>query len=201
MSDFPSIIQLKVTLLEIEPPIWRRLLVPQSTTLGDLHHILQAAFGWLDYHLHEFQIGGLRFGDPDVDDNGFDEDPRVMPETEVRLADFARGAPGFVYVYDFGDNWRHQVEFEERAVPSPGRKYPACIGGERSRPPEDVGGVRGYREFLEIFHDQSHPEHRAYRTWAGRTFGPEVFDLEKTDRAVRSAVRTARRRQAAGGYG
>jgi hypothetical protein len=141
-------------------------------------------------------IGGLRFGDPDLMEDSFVDDPRILPAEDVRLGDFGRGAEPFLYVYDFGDNWRHQVEIEGRALPEAGRKYPACIAGERSRPPEDVGGVTGYREFLEAFHDRTHPDHRSLRHWAGRSFGPEAFDLEKTDRAVRSAVRAARRRQA-----
>ena len=196
MPDVQTILQLRVTLLEIEPAIWRRLLVPQSTTLTDLHHIIQAGFGWTDSHLHEFVIGGLRFGDPDLMEDAFEDDPRILSAADVRLRDFGRGAEPFLYVYDFGDNWRHQVEIEERSLPEDGRKYPACIAGERSGPPEDVGGVTGYGEFLEAFHDKAHPDHRSLRQWAGRSFGPEVFDLEKADRAVRSAVRAARRRQA-----
>jgi len=199
MSEIPTIVQLRITLIGIAPPIWRELLVPQSTTLADLHHIIQAAFGWLDYHLHEFEIGGLRFGDPNLVEDALEGDSSILPEADVRLCDFVRGALPFVYVYDFGDNWRHAVEIEGRALPDPGRKYPACVGGERSRPPEDVGGVTGYAEFLEIFHDGAHPEHRSHRQWAGRAFAPEAFHLDKTDRAVRSAIRAARRRQAASG--
>ena len=194
MPEAPTIVQLRVTLLEIEPAIWRRLLVPQSTTLADLHHVIQAGFGWTESHLHEFLIGGLRFGDPNLMEHAFEDDPRILPAEDVRLGDFGRGAEPFLYVYDFGDNWRHQVEIEGRLLPETGRKYPACIAGERSRPPEDVGGVIGYREFLEAFHDRAHPDHRSHRHWAGRSFAPEAFDLEKADRAVRSAIRAARRR-------
>jgi len=128
MSEIPTIVQLRITLLGIAPPIWRKLLVPQSMTLADLHHIIQAAFGWLDYHLHEFEIGGLRFGDPDLMEDALEGDSSILPETDVRLCDFVRGAQPFVYVYDFGDNWRHAVEIEGRALPAPGRKYPACVG-------------------------------------------------------------------------
>jgi hypothetical protein len=147
----PTILQLRVTLLEIEPAIWRRLLVPQTTTLADLHHVIQAGFGWTDSHLHEFVIGGLRFGDPDLMEPAFEDDTRILPAEDVRLGDFGRGAEPFLYVYDFGDNWRHQVEIEGRALPEAGRKYPACIAGERSRPPEDVGGVNGY--LARIIHE------------------------------------------------
>lgn len=96
-------------------------------------------------------------------------------------------------MYDFGDNWRHQVELETRMPPDPARKYPACIAGARACPPEDVGGTSGYAEFLEAWADPDHQEHRYMRRWAGPSFKPERFDLAKTDQAVRSAVRKARK--------
>lgn len=195
MLDDPTIAQMKITIIGIEPPVWRRLLVPRKTTLADLHHIIQAAFGWLDYHLHEFVVGGLRFGDAELlNEDSFDESQHALPAEQVRLFEFGYSSPPFIYHYDFGDDWQHLIEIEEQVLPDPGRKYPACIGGERSRPPEDVGGVHGYAAFLAAFNDRRHPEYADMRRWAGRGFDPEKFDLAKTDRAVRSAVRSARRR-------
>lgn len=195
MFETPTIAQIKVTIVGIEPAVWRRLLVPRKTTLADLHHMIQAAFGWLDYHLHQFEIGGLRFGDPYMlNEDAFDDDAHALDESDVRLFDFAYDAPPFMYIYDFGDNWRHQVEIETLLTPEADRKYPACIDGARSRPPEDVGGTHGHERFLEIIGDRSHPEYADMRRWAGRGFDREKLDLAKTDRAVRSAVRSARRR-------
>jgi len=109
----PTAVQIRVTLQEIEPPIWRRLIVPRTFHLGELHQVIQAAFGWWDYHLHEFQIGGLSFSDPDLVQPEFEGDPHVYDEREVQLLDFSRGEDiNFVYVYDFGDDWHHLVEFE-----------------------------------------------------------------------------------------
>jgi Plasmid pRiA4b ORF-3-like protein len=197
MFETPTIAQLRITFLDIDPPIWRRLLVPRKTTLGELHHMIQAAFGWLDYHLHQFEIGGLRFGDPDLlNEEAFQDDAHVLPEGDVRLFDFLHGAPPFTYLYDFGDDWHHRIEIETLLLPEPDRKYPACIDGARSRPPEDVGGAQGYANFLAIISDPSHPEYAETRHWAGRAFHPEKFDLAKTDKAVRSAVRAAKRRTA-----
>jgi len=197
MFETPTIAQLKITVQEIDPPIWRRLLVPRKTTLGELHHMIQAAFGWLDYHLHRFEIGGLRFGDPEMlNADAFEDDTQALPEDEVRLFDFLPGAPPFIYLYDFGDDWHHRVEIETPLLAEPDRKDHACIDGARSRPPEDVGGVHSYSEFLEVFHDPPDPEHADMRRWAGRAFHPEKFDLTKTDRAVRAAVRAAKRRAA-----
>ncbi len=111
----PNAVQLRVALTEIEPPIWRRLVVPWTFHLGQLHLVLQAAFGWWNSHLHEFRIGGLFYGDPEqVGVPEFEGDLRHFDETEVRLLDFDRGERvSFTYVYDFGDNWAHTVTVEE----------------------------------------------------------------------------------------
>ena len=201
MFGAPPIAQLKIIIQGIDPPIWRRMLVPRETVLGDLHHMIQAAFGWWDYHLHEYEVGGLRYGDPFLlDSEGFADDPRVFDESDVRLYDFLRDAPPFRYRYDFGDDWHHGVEIEDLLAREVERKYPACVDGARSRPPEDVGGVRGYAEFLRVFHDPQDPEHKAMRRWAGRGFHPEKFNLVKTNKDVRLAVRRAQRRLRDHGY-
>ena len=132
--------------------IWRRHVVPLRTTLAELHHILQAAMGWTDSHLHEFAIGGLRYGDINLLNAELSEDDALAFDAfEVRLRDFSR-APGtaFTYVYDFGDNWRHTVTLEKLVAVKPAPKTATCIGGERSCPPEDVGGPDGYFEFLRV---------------------------------------------------
>ena len=190
------IFQSKVTILDIDPPIWRSLLLPPAANLAELHHVVQAAFGWLDCHLHEFIIGGLAYGAPEMAREAVTEDDaRMFEATGVRLRDFdLYHVPGvrFLYHYDFGDSWLHLVEFEQLVDRDPSLNYPTCIGGARHRPPEDVGGTAGYGEFLEAWHDPAHAEHRAMRKWAGRRFQPEKFDLEATDKAVKAAYRKAR---------
>ena len=104
-----AIVQAKVTLEDIAPPIWRQLLLPPTLNLAELHHVIQAAFGWLDSHLHQFVIGGLCYGAPELleQDMAFEEDPQVFEATLVRLCDFdwSYAQPiRFLYVYDFGDN-------------------------------------------------------------------------------------------------
>jgi hypothetical protein len=93
---------------------WRRLVVPSTRHLGELQLTIQAAFNWRNCHLHEFHFGELRYGDPEVaDDGGFDDDPGFFDESEVRLCDFGREHPApFTYLYDFGGDWRHIVEIE-----------------------------------------------------------------------------------------
>jgi len=187
-------VELRVALADIEPAIWRRLVVPRTFHLGQLHRVIQAAFGWWDYHLHEFRVGGLSYGDAESGAPEFERDPRRFDETEVRLLDFGRGdGVGFVYRYDFGDHWDHTVELERLLVLDPAPRVATCSDGARARPPEDVGGVDGYAGFLAILADPQHPEYRDTKRWVGGHFDPEWFDLALTDRDVRQALRANRR--------
>ena len=176
----PNAVQVRVSIDRIEPQIWRRLIVPSGFNLRELHLVLQAAFGRTNAHLHEFEIGGLRFGHADIAnaENG-PEDARALDEMEVRLRDFTRH-PGttFRYVYDMGDNWEHTVCLEKHVALDPAPKVARCVEGARARPPEDVGGPSGYQNFLEAVLNPAHREHRALLRWAGGHFDPEWFDLE-----------------------
>lgn len=196
----PNAVQIKVTLDDIEPPIWRRLLVPLTTTLSELHHILQAAMGWTDSHLHQFEIGGLRYGDLEMlNQDRFEGDAQAFDASEVRLRDFQfwyDDGPSFVYVYDFGDDWRHTVQLEKLLALKPAPKSATCIEGVRSCPPEDVGGPPGYFEFLRVLlspEPEEIEEQRQLKRWSGGKFDPERFDLAKADKAVRGALRKRQR--------
>ena len=190
----PNAVQLHVALDDITPQIWRRLMVPLDTTLAQLHHILQAAMGWTDSHLHEFDIGGLRYGDIDLlNEDRFEDDAQAFDASQVRLNDFSR-QPGtaFTYVYDFGDNWRHRVTLEELEAVTPAPKTATCIAGARCCPPEDVGSTSGYEEFLRVLltpEPEELDEQRQMKRWSGGRFDPERFDVAKTDKKVRAALR------------
>ncbi len=192
----PNALQIRITLAEIEPALWRRIVVPIGWRLDQLHLGIQAAFTWWNYHLHEFRIGGLRYGDVETDACGSDDDPRLFDEREVRLRDFTLGQdPRFGYVYDFGDHWVHLVEIEKPLALATTPKPASCIDGARARPPEDVGGVSGYERFLEIMADPLDPEHADTRRWCGGHFDPEWFDLALVDRDMTNALKTNVRRR------
>ena len=185
------IIQATVTIQEIDPPIWRSLLLPMNLNLAELHHVLQAAFGWDDAHLHEFIIGGLAYGAPELAREGFEDERRMFEATEVRLRDFDLyhvPHPAFLYHYDFGDSWMHLVRFEKLVPNEIAARCPACTAGARHRPPEDVGGPHGYADFLQAWSDPAHDEHKAMRRWAGRAFHPEKCNQDATHRAVQAAA-------------
>ncbi len=172
------IYQLKVTLLGLRPPIWRRILVPGNVSLARLHDILQIAMGWTDSHLHAFVADGRSLGEPD---------PQLELENERnwRLNQLLKQPKDkMVYVYDFGDNWEHQVLLEKILEPEPGARYPLLVTGKRATPPEDVGGVLGYAEFLDAIADPKHPEHEEYLDWVGDGFDAEAFDVEEANRAL-----------------
>ncbi len=171
--------QLKVTLKHFRPPIWRRILVTGDTTLDGLHQILQAAMGWTDSHLHQFKVRGKFYGVPNDDYLDWLE---MLDEEKFNLNEIVKGERGkFVYKYDFGDSWEHDVVVEKILPPEPGMHYPICIKGRRACPPEDVGGVWGYAEFLDALRDPEHPEHEGYWEWVGGEFDPEYFDLDEVN--------------------
>jgi len=193
----PNAIQIRVEIDEIQPPIWRSLVLPLTWDLWQLHLGIQAAFNWWNYHLHEFGIGGLRFGDPeDLEDGAFEDSPRAFDEREVLLRDFNRGSGmSFSYVYDLGDNWRHTITMEKLLALDVAPKAGACVAGARARPPEDVVGVYGYERFLGIMADPDDEEHLATKRWCGGHFDPEWFDLAQADKDVRNALRPNVRRR------
>jgi hypothetical protein len=195
-SAAPAIYQVKISLSEIAPAIWRRLLVPADTSLARFHQIIQAAFGWLNYHLHQYIVDEKYFGDPNPE--FADELPPMTDERDAMLRDIV-DAKSIVYEYDFGDSWRHVIEIENVAVvPEAGVTYPVCAGGARSRPPEDCGGTSGYEELLEVLADTKHEEHARMKTWVGKKFDPESFDLAAVNRALRKIGSGSGRRRAGG---
>jgi hypothetical protein len=185
-----NILQFRVWLEDIEPRIWRRIQVPDSLTLKQLHQVIQIVMGWQDSHLHEFSLGGQRYGEPNPED-----EESVIDERSVRLRDLPLSIGGSIaYAYDLGDDWRHQVVLEKTVPADPDAIYPACIAGERGAPPEDVGGAGGYAEFLEAIANPDHEDHDAMLEWAGGQFDPEVFSVAEVNKRLPRAQRRAKRR-------
>lgn len=173
-----EIYQIKVTLLGSRPPIWRRLLVPAELTLARLHDVLQSAMGWENSHLHEFRIGGRRFGVPDPDVRLMGGTGSIN-ELKVRLSDvLGKAGAKAEYTYDFGDSWEHSILVEKQRPSEPGLDYPICTDGKRHAPPEDCGGLGGYYNLLEAIHDPKHPEHGELLEWIGGDFDSEAFSVE-----------------------
>jgi hypothetical protein len=173
--------QFKVSLKDIEPTIWRRIVVPASYNFWDLHVAIQDSMGWLDYHLHLFRIEDPetteidRIGIPD--DEPIDDGMECLPGWELPIAAyFVELGDMAEYEYDFGDGWEHEIVLEGVLLKEPKTKYPKCIDGARACPPEDCGGAHGYNEMLKIVHDKHHGEYKSMMEWLGGKYDPKGFD-------------------------
>jgi len=103
----------------------------------------------------------------------------------VKLKDVvSREKAKFIYEYDFGDGWEHELLVEKILPPTAGQRYPICLKGKRACPPEDVGGIWGYADFLEAIQDPNNPDHEDLLEWIGGSFDPEAFDLEEINRRL-----------------
>lgn len=181
-----EIYEIKITILDVQKPIWRKLLIPSGITFYRLHKIIQGAFGWFDYHLFEFEFPDMLIKIPEP------ESPSNKPELnakKVYIDPFLEKYNSFIYVYDFGDYWQHKIELEQFHNIYDLGEYPKCIAGEGHRPPEDVGGTMGYREFLNIIQDPNHPEYDEMLQWAekdtnGRKFDPDYFYVHEVNRRL-----------------
>jgi hypothetical protein len=181
-----TVYRLYIFLLDIAPPIWRRVELSSETSLAQLHKVLQAAMGWQDYHLHEFEIGGQRYGVPDED---FDQPGEVVKDRTVKLSRaLPRRGASLLYSYDFGDNWAHSVVLEDIVPIEPDPKYPRIIDGARACPPEDSGGSSGYADLVEILAKPRHEEHRQMREWVGKTFDPEKFSAKAANLLLKQTL-------------
>ena len=166
---------LKIQLLGIRPPIWRRFVVPANINLNNLHYVIQIVMGWTNSHLHQFKINGERYTeDPEWISDGVDEEKYLLKNV------IAGKGSIFNYEYDFGDRWEHKLIIEDDNYTHPELDAKLlCLKGKRACPPEDVGGIYGYYEFCEAMNDPDHEEHEYYVEWAGDDFDSEYFSLEE----------------------
>ncbi|MGH8823704.1 MAG: DUF1841 family protein, partial [Jiangellaceae bacterium] len=177
--------QLKIGIRGAKPPIWRRLRVPADTTLADLHHVIQAGFGWTDSHLHHFfDDEGRRYAPADYE--SWDDNP--ADERSARLRDLVGQAGDRLrYEYDFGDSWEHEIVVED--VLTDRTSQAVCIGGRRAGPVEDSGGIWGYSELCEAIADRTHPQYAELNRWLNDVVGVQHFDPAAFDKAaVNSAL-------------
>ena len=171
--------ELKVVMKHIEPPVWRTIQIPESATLHRLHQVLQVAMGWTNSHLYLFHVGGKAYSEPSPE-----WEPDVLDSTSTTLEEiFSEGSPSFLYEYDLGDSWMHELTLQ-RAEEAEGEERPRCTGGARACPPEDCGGPSGYEDFLEAISDPGHEDHRRMLEWVGGRFDPEEFEAAVADRAL-----------------
>lgn len=190
-AGFDEIATVRIELRDTDPLIWRQVEVPTSMTLKVLHDVVQAAMGWFDCHLWEFNIARQRYGPPMGQDWGTE---RRRDAAKVRLREVLRPRRTTIdYLYDFGDSWEHRLTVTNVRQGEPGILYPRYVAGERNAPPEDCGGIPGFYEQLDILADPEHPDHAEVAEWF------EDYDPEAVDELVINTAlgRIAKRRNAA----
>jgi hypothetical protein len=170
-------IQFKVQLCYLRPPIWRRVVLPDNATLGDLHQVVQLAMGWDNCHMHSFRIGGVYYTSRDASAM---EAMDMENEERVPLAEIVmRPRQKFIYEYDFGDSWEHEIVAEKFLPLDPATTYPVCLGGARACPPEDCGSFPGYEDILAaVKASKPTEEQEDLLEWAGKDYDPEHFDID-----------------------
>jgi len=211
MAGKKQIFQIRITLNDTKPPIWRRVAVMSNITLGQLHEVIQIVMGWTDSHLHQFilrdkklkptpQEIARRYREDAMDDIFLDRvggqrffvtkttlwgDPTEMEGEDENAVTLGKVCPKvkskLIYEYDFGDGWEHTIEVQKIVEPEPGVKYPVCLAGKKACPPEDCGGVWGYYELLEVIADPKHEDRGEMLEWLGGEFDPDAFDLEEVN--------------------
>ena len=177
-----TVYQFKITLVGSKPPIWRRIQV-EDCTLDTFHEHIQTAMGWTNSHLHRFEIFEKRYADPELFDDDFDEF-KCIDSTKTKMSDITPNAGdqfSFTYEYDMGDGWEHEILFEGSPKMELGKKYPLCLEGARACPPEDVGGIGGFYEFVEALADPKHEPYDVLKECGG-DFDPKKFDAKRATR-------------------
>lgn len=189
MTSNERIARLHIKLDHIEPVIWRRVEVPITTSLKGLHDVIQAVMLFKDYHLFEFNAGGKRYAVPDPEwDFGAD----TYAARNVRIGALVdRGITTFNYTYDFGDDWRHSITVEAVTDADPAVEYPRFLDGDWRAPPEDVGGLPGFEDFLIAMSKPRHVQHRKVVDWYGGRFEPNDIGVDTINERI---AKLARRR-------
>ena len=179
-----QIVQITITLLRSSPLITRRLFVFEDTSFLELHHIIQIAMGWKNYHLFKFNVDGFSIGIVDESEFGFGNS-QVLAAKNVKLFNIIYSDEfSFQYWYDFRDCWIHEIYIEKWGEVEDNGIFPLCIDGQLNCPPEDCGGIDGYNELLKIVQDKTHPEYDRMTHWVGPNFDPQKFDLAREKRQL-----------------
>ena len=173
-----DVFQIKISLLNSKPLIWRRVLVPSSLSLKKFHQVIQIVMGWKNSHLYQFLVEDVIYSEYEIE---FEDEPEVKPPT-IKLSKVFSASKHFIYEYDFGDGWSHKVTLEKILPHEDSFTYPICIGGENACPPEDCGGLNGFYSMLEELKNPYHGEHQSTKTWLGGFFDPLSFDPNRINR-------------------
>jgi Plasmid pRiA4b ORF-3-like protein len=176
-----TVFQIKLSVVDVQPEIWRRLLIRSDVRLTRLHLIMQVLMGWKDYHLHQFEIGEKIYA-PRVGDYDRANPPKSVETGIGKL--YQKGIDEFKYEYDFGDEWEVAIQFEKEIRNPSSKRMAFCVEGKRAGPLEDSGGPHGYMEKLRIIKNKKDPRYKDVADWLPKDYDPEAFDIESTNRIL-----------------
>jgi hypothetical protein len=180
-----GMLQFRLSVKDVEPEIWRKILVSSDTTLAKLHSILQVLMGWSDNHLYAFVIDRKRYSPP----TEYDDVVAKGNSVSTKLSTIsAKDAKLITYEYDFGDCWEIQLCIEPGHDGFQRKQSAECIAGSRHGPIEDSGGSRGYMDKTKIYGNPQHKHHLEVRKLIGPNFDPEAFDLIQTNEMLKAIV-------------
>lgn len=174
-----EVYQIKVTLKRTKPPIWRRLFVSSTVTLRGLHRILQTTMGWTNSHLHLFD-NGIEEYSPAEFEVEYAEDSGRVPLKKL----LNKKNPKILYLYDFGDYWEHDIVLENVLPYDSTMRGPVCTAGRRNCPPEDCGGIPGFKQMLEALKNPGDEEYDSYTEWLGEVYNPYYFDRDRINKLL-----------------
>ena len=187
VKDKETVYQLKISLIESKPKIWRRVLVKPDLLLEDLHKIIQTVMGWENYHLHQFKKDGILYVPESPEEDGFLTSSKLYIYSHTKVSDLLKAEKDKLkYEYDFGDSWEHEIVLEKILSLKGSVDYPVCTGGKKNCPPEDCGGIWGFHNILKILKDPDHKEYDENLEWMGKEYDPDYFN----QRVVNARLKT-----------
>lgn len=169
-----------IKLKEIEPAIWRQVAIKEDSTLEELSGVILLAFGWEAKHLYGYDIGGKEYGLPDETD-----EKEIIDQAKVHLDELASDAlRNFVFTYDYGDNWEHEIELKDVKDADDKIQYPICIAGERNAPPENCGGTTGYEDVIAALKAKKPSKAQKERLMGLGKYDPEAINIKKINKEL-----------------
>jgi hypothetical protein len=181
-----TLYQIKIELKNSKPKIWRKILIKSDMFLSDFHMAIQFAMGWTNSHMHSFEYNGKSYSERVIGDDFWDEFDCVDYKN-FKVSKFLKNEKDKIkYEYDFGDGWEHNIVLEKILPIENDKRYPICIGGKNSCPPEDCGGIYYYIHMLEVLKNPKHKEYKEIKDWLEEEFDPEEFDLQEVNSGLAS---------------
>ena len=187
-------IDLKITLQDIKPPIWRQIRISSKASLLDLHYVIQQAFGWTNRHLFIFEVGSMEFVDSDTwEEDAYQFQSAMLAKLDDLIPKRIPIGGVFSYVYDMGDNWKHEILVEGVDETAQTFSGAICMAAERAGPPEDVGSVPGYVLLLENLQHPGSPAYKRAVAWLGYDYDPESANsLDEINQSLRDYFKTTK---------